>query len=345
MIGDSLIDGLSGALGSAFGNSSTLPPPRAKVSRGGGASASAGFGASLLALVAGPAQPDALTTALVAAEVKLLPAPALASCRLRFLPQTDFPSLAIGDLLTLELGAGAELIPVFSGPLALIGSRRGVLELVLASSATPLARIRRNAGYENQSFADLIKMWAGETSITPGDLDTGPTYAFVSIDAQASLWEWMARLGAAADVQVWMDADGKLNARAARGQPMTSWSWGQDLLALEVALPDPAISPFATLPSGKAREGSWSAAKKSTATATPEATGTAPGLASRPGGGKVSGRVSISVPGCAAIDLASLFALRNCPQGHGDGNWMAIAVEHRFTAAAGFTTHVTGVPA
>ena len=76
MIGDALMDSLGGALGGSTG-AGTLPPPRAKVSRGGGAPSAGGFGAELVALLTGPAQPDPLTAALVEAEVHLLP-PSLA---------------------------------------------------------------------------------------------------------------------------------------------------------------------------------------------------------------------------------------------------------------------------
>ncbi len=100
MIGDALMDSLGGALGGSSGTG-TLPPPRAKVSRGGGAASAGGFGADLVALLTGPAQPDPLTAALIEAEVRLLPAPALAACRLHFLPGNDFPALAAGDVLKL----------------------------------------------------------------------------------------------------------------------------------------------------------------------------------------------------------------------------------------------------
>ena len=50
MIGDALMDSLGGALGGSSG-AGTLPPPRAKVSRGGGAPSAGGFGAELVALV------------------------------------------------------------------------------------------------------------------------------------------------------------------------------------------------------------------------------------------------------------------------------------------------------
>ena len=355
MIGDALMDSLGGALGGSSG-AGTLPPPRAKVSRGGGAPSAGGFGAELVAMLTGPAQPDPLTAALVEAEVHLLPAPALAACRLRFLPGNDFPALATGDVLKLQLGAGDDPPAVFTGPVTLIGGASGLLELVLGAAATPLTRVRRNAGYENQGFADLIKLWAGEASLTPGDIDAGPKYAFLAIDSQASLWEWMARLGQAAGVHVWMDADARLNARASRGQPVATWGWGRDLLGLQAELHDPAITAFLGLATGKAKEGAWSAGEKPAGGAAAGAGGSPAGggmggalggaLGALSGGGaKPAGRVHITVPGCPALDIASPFALEDCPGGRGDGTWVAIAVEHRFAPGQGFITRATGVPA
>ena len=355
MIGDALMDSLGGALGGSSG-AGTLPPPRAKVSRGGGAPSAGGFGAELVAMLTGPAQPDPLTAALVEAEVHLLPAPALAACRLRFLPGGDFPALAAGDVLKLQLGAGDDPPAVFTGPVTLIGGASGVLELVLGTASAPLTRVRRNAGYENQGFADLMKLWAGEASLTPGDIDAGPKYAFLAIDAQASLWEWMARLGHAAGVHVWMDANARLNARASRGQPVATWGWGRDLLGLQAELHDPAIAAFAGLATGKAKEGAWSAGEKPAGGAAGGAGGSPAGggvggalggaLGAVSGGGaKPAGRVHITVPGCPALDIASPFALEDCPGGRGDGNWVAVAVEHRFAVGQGFITRATGVPA
>ncbi len=348
MIGDALMDSLGGALGGSTA-AGTLPPPRAKLSRGGGAPSAGGFGAELLALVAGPAQPDPLSAALVEASVRLLPAPALSSCRLRFLPRGDFPALAAGDVLKLQLGAGDDPPAVFSGPITLLGGSSGLFEVVLGAAAAPLTRVRRNAGYENQGFADLMKLWAGEASLTPGDIDAGSKYAFLAVDAQASLWEWMARLGQAAGAHVWIDAEARLNARASRGQPVATWGWGRDLLALEADLHDPAISAFTGLPTGKAKEGAWSAGEKPAGGAAAPG-GSAGGLGAAlggltGGGAKPAGRVHITVPGCPALDIASPFALEACPGGRGDGTWVAVAVEHSFAPGKGFTTRATGVPA
>ena len=40
------------------------------------------------------------------------------------------------------------------------------------------------------------------------------------------------------------------------------------------------------------------------------------------GGAKPAGRVHITVPGCPALDIASPFALEDCPGGRGDGTWV-----------------------
>ena len=165
----------------------------------------------------------------------------------------------------------------------------------------------------------------------------------------------MARLGQAAGVHVWMDADARLNARASRGQPVATWGWGRDLLGLQADLHDPAITAFGGLATGKAKEGAWSAGEKPAGGAAAGGSSPAGGgiggalggaLGALSGGGaKPAGRVHITVPGCPALDIASPFALEDCPGGRGDGTWVAIAVEHRFAPGQGFITRATGVPA
>ena len=91
--------------------------------------------------------------------------------------------------------------------------------------------------YENQSFSALLNTFAGEASIIVGDVDSGPDYAFFAIDDRLSLWEWIARLARHADVPAWTDAQGRLNARAPRGQPAARFRWGETLLDLEATVP------------------------------------------------------------------------------------------------------------
>lgn len=345
--------------------------PRVKLAKGtpGGGGLGGGLGGDLLAAAGaslGAAQADPLTDALVSLQLQLVVAPLLSSARLSFLPRADFPALANGDALSVSLSDGGTPVAVFAGKVASVAGRNGVLEVMLSGPAAALARLRRNAGYENQTFSALLNTFAGEASVTPGDIASGPDYAFFAVDDRLSLWEWIARLARHADVPAWTDAQGRLNAHAARGQPVASFRFGETLLALDATARDPATTAARIVGEGSAgRQGTqaWAWLAK-------DAQGVSAGGAGGTGGagggslindgalrnlsavaGAAAGsapaadQVRITVPGTPALDVASLFKLENCPRGQGDGQWSAVEVRHRLAAGRGFITEVMGVPA
>jgi hypothetical protein len=343
--------------------------PRVKLEKGaaGGGGGLGGFGGELLSAAAGAlgaAQPDPLTDALSSAEIHLAAAPALATCRLVFLPRSDFPALALGDALTVKLAAGAEPVPVFAGAVAKVTANRGALQVLLATPAAQLARIRRNAGYESQGFADLLNTWAGEVSLTPGRIDAGPDYAFFAVDDRLSLWDWVARIARHAGVPAWVDAQGALNATAPSGQPVASFRFGDTLLALDAHARDPVITGAHIVGEGSAgRQGSeaWSWLAKDPQGVSASAGGGLAGAVEQDGGlrdlasvaaaavgaaagaARLADMVEVRVAGTPALDVASVFELENCPNGEGDGQWSALEVRHRFSARSGFVTEVVGV--
>jgi hypothetical protein len=356
-------------LGNLFGGGAGSPgiTPRARLAKGapgvGAGGGPGGLGGELLAAAGaalGAGQPDPLTEALVSVRMQLAAAPVVAWCRLQFLPRPDFPALAAGDPITVSLADSGAPVPVFAGTVAQIARRDGRLAVLLSAPAAALARIRRNAGFENQSFSDLLGAFAGEAGLTAGDIDSGPDYAFFAIDDRLSLWDWIARLARHGDVPAWTDAQGRLNARVPRGQPVAAFSYGQTLLALEAFTRDPATTAARIVGEGSAgRQGAdawaWLAKDPQGVSA-----GGAPGAPVQNDGalrslsalaGAAAGSaapadgVQITVPGTPALDVASLFKLENCPDGAGDGTWSAIDVRHRFTVGGGFVTHVVGVPA
>jgi hypothetical protein len=351
-----------------FGSSSAPGiAPRVKLAKaagGGGGGLGGALGGDLLSEAAGAlglsaAQPDPLSEALSAVHIQLAPAPLLPTCRLSFLPRPDFPGLALGESLTVSLGDGAAPVQVFAGQVATLASRHGgALEVLLSSPASALARIRRNAGYENQSFSDLLTTWAGEAGLQTGDIDSGPDYAFFAVDDRRSLWEWIARLARHADLPAWVDADGKLNARKPAGQPVAKFTWGETLIALDAAARDPVTTAARVVGEGSAgRQGSdaWSWLAKD-----PEGISAGAGPVSQDGGlrspaavaaaasgqaaagARIADVVRISVPGTPTLDVASVFELAGCPGGYGDGQWGAVELRHRFTVT-GFVTEVLGV--
>lgn len=344
-------------------------PPAVKIARGGTASAAGGFGADLLAALGGPALPDPLTASLTAIDVHLSAAPMLSTCRLSFLPQPDFPALAPGDALSVELGFGTHLKTVFAGTITAIGVRAAAIEILLATPAAALARMRRNSGYEHQSFSALLKLWANEAGLHTGDIEAGPDYAFLAVDDRHSLWDWMARLARHAGVPVWIAADGRLHAHAPRGQPLGRWRWGEDIVALEAVARDPAITAARMVGEGSAgRQGSeawaWLAKDAQGVSASAALPGTATGAgasvqqdgalrdlaaltgaasAQASGAAQLTDGVRVRVPGAPALDVAAKFELSGCPGGYGDGVWAVREVRHRFAIGQGFTTDLTGV--
>ncbi len=333
--------------------------PRVKLEKSAGGGG--GFGADLLSAAAdvlGIARADPLTDALSSAVVHLVAAPGVSTCRLRFLPRSDFPALALADPITVKLADAGDPLPVFAGEVAKVTRSGGWLDVLLAGPAAKLARVRKHASYESQGFADLLSAWAGEAGLGTGQVDTGPDYAFFAIDDRLSLWDWVARVARHADVAAWVDATGALNARKASGQPVASYAYGATILALDAHARDPVVTGARIVGEGSAgRQGSdaWAWLAKDpqgvSAGAGPlESEGGLGDLASvasaalgaASGAARIADVVEVRVPGTPAIDVAGVFKLEGCPGGEGDGQWQALEVRHFFNARAGFVTEIVG---
>jgi hypothetical protein len=52
--------------------------------------------------------------------------------------------------------------------------------------------------------------------------------------------------------------------------------------------------------------------------------------------------VQVTVPGQAALSVGATFTLASCPQGRGDGDFVATRVQHRYDKRQGFVTQLTG---
>lgn len=333
--------------------------PRVKLEKGAGGAG--GFGAELLSAAAGligVAQADPLSDALSSAVVHLVGAPGLSTCSLRFLPRSDFPALALADPITLKLADAGEPVAVFAGEVAKVSRSGPALDVLLAGPAAKLARIRKHASYENQSFADLLGAWGGEAGVSSGRIDSGPDYAFFAIDDRLSLWDWIARVARHAGVPAWCDAAGALHAAKASGAPVATYQWGETILALDAHARDPVVTGARIVGEGSAgRQGSdaWAWLAKdpqgvsagagplaseggigSLAAAASAALGAASGAA------RVADVVEVRVPGTPVLDVASVFKLEGCPGSEGDGPWQAIEVRHFFGARSGFVTEIVG---
>jgi hypothetical protein len=344
--------------------------PVVKLVKGPAAPTGGGFGADLLSAAAGAlglgggSQPDPLTDCLSSLVVHLAPAPFVAHARLRFLPREDFPDLAPGDELAVQLGFDDNPQSVLAGRIAMLARRGdGSLDVTLASKAIMLAGQRENTGYEQQSFSDVLSQWAALAQLTPGDITSGPSYPFLAVDDRASLWDWIARLARHAGVPAWVDASGQLQAHATSGPPVRTFKYGADVLAFEATARDPMAGAASIAGEGSAGTdgatawawlakdnganqatsgdgpaiGWWSdGALRSTAAIQDAADGQAAAAK------RLATTVRVTVPGAPDIDVASPFAIEGCPNGLGDGAYSALQVRHRFDTRRGLVTELVG---
>ena len=343
--------------------------PAVKLVKGAAAAAAGGFGSDLLSAAAGALglnapQADPLTDSLSSLVVHLAAAPGIATARLWFLPRDDFPALAPGDELTVQLGYDGSPRPVLAGKVATVSSTGdGGLQVTLASKAAALAAQRENTGHEQQSFSDLLGLWAAQAELTPGDIASGPSYPFIAIDDRQSLWGWVARLARHAGVPAWVDASGQLQAHAPSGPPVKTFKYGADVLALTTATRDPMAGSASVAGEGSAGSqgaSAWAWLAKDNSANTASA-GAGPSAAIASDGAlrssdaasgaadaqaalaqRLAGTVRLSVPGAPELDIASVFAIQGCPQGRGDGSYAALVVRHRFDAGRGLVTELVG---
>ena len=356
-------------LGLPFLSDSSPAPgfrPSCKITQGPASSGGGGLLDAVASLLSAP-QADPWAENLRSVEIVQGPAPFLDTCRLLLSRSSTTPDVAVDDELGVQLGFDDSLTTVFTGKVAVLGSRRDQgLEAVLASPAQMLAQSRQNASFEQRTLGDVLRLWAGEAQVTPGDLDTGPSFPFLAVDDRRSAWEWIGVLARLAGLLAWIDADGKLNCKQPAGAPARSYHYGQDLLALRFTERVANLGEITM--GGEGAAGSqgaqaWSWLAKSADSVQASAGDGAPKRLYQEGALRdhsavdaaangISERaqalrsiVEVTVPGSPEVGVGAPFELADCPGGRGDGTYVALGVRHRYAKTRGFITELTGAAA
>jgi hypothetical protein len=348
-------------------DSSTAPGlrPGCKITQG--AAASGGGLLDAAASLLGAPQSDPWAENLRSVEISQAAAPHLDTCRLMVARGPTLPTVAVGDELGVQLGFDGSLATVFTGKVsALIGTRDQGLEVVLASPSHGLAQARQNVSFEQRTLADVVRQWAGEAQVTPGDLDTGPSFPFLAVDDRRSAWEWIAVLARLAGTMAWIDGDGKLHCKQPAGTPVRKYHYGQDVLSLSFServahLGEVTMTGEGAAGSQGAQAWSWlaksaDAVQASAGDGVPKrlyqegvlrshAAADAAANAIHERAQALCSRVVVRVPGSAEVGVGVLFELADCPGGNGDGTYQVLALRHRYAKARGFTTEISGAAA
>lgn len=336
--------------------------PRCKIAPG---TASSGGLLDAAASLLGAPQSDPWADHMRVVEISQCAAPAITTCRIDLAPGESRPDVAVDDALSVELGFDDTTTAVFTGKVAALHALpRGGLRVVLADPAHALAQTRQNTSYEQRTLSDLLRLWATEAGLTPGTLDSGPSYPFLAIDEHRSVWEWIGHLARYAGLLAWVDGAGKLHCKHPGGPPTRRYRYADDVLALTHRARTPLLGEITVIGEGAAgSQGSqaWSwLAKSSDAIRASAGTG-APQRLYQPGmlrshadiqasstgladtATRLRQQVDITVVGSPELGTGSVFALTDCPDGRGDGDHLALRVSHRYTKNHGYLTQIQGV--
>jgi hypothetical protein len=234
------------------------------------------------------------------------------------------------------------------------------LEILLASPARQLARLRQNASYQGQSFGDLARAWAGEASVPTNRVEAGTTFPFLAVDDRRSIWEWLASLARLSGLWVWVNADGQLEAAQPEAATSVVFQYARDVLSHELAEHEDFLGAFRLVGEGAASsQGSdaWSwLTKTSSGDAEASARLLAEGAlrsvdaadrASASVTARAEGarrRVQLCVLGHPGVAMSSRFALAGSPDGS-DGEYLVCSCRHRFDKQRGYRTELCGVAA
>jgi hypothetical protein len=355
-----------GLLDSFTGSSGNAPPyrPAFKIGQGaaGGGGGLMGAASGAVSSVLGSTARDPWADALQSLCTDQQLAPGVDGCTIE-VASAGLPDVALGDQLKIDLGYADQLATVYSGQVSRLQARHDqTLRIDLDNGAQSLARLRVNSSFEQQNLSGIVNKLLSEAGISAGTVNSGADFPFLAVDDRQSVWAWLAELAQACGAWVWLDADGQVQVKPGGGPAAATFTYGQDILSLQFQAQVPVAAQLTVVGEGasgsqgsdawswlskkrdpiQAQQGSGDA-RQTTQSALRNLSalqGSAQGWQARLA---ASGeRISLSVAGTTAVSLAGTFAVSGCPQGRGDGDYLATRIRHRYDKQGGFVTWLDG---
>ena len=348
----------------------TLPAvrrPSFAVRFGGGSGAGGGLGGlagtvtSALGLGGGGADPWQETV--IAMTVVCGLAPAVNTAEIWLAANERAPSAAVGDTGSISLGyEDSPPQPVFTGRVEAVRRNiHGLTRLTATDGGAALSRLRVNKSYEGQAAGDIARDLAGEAEVDTATVEPGSRFPFYVVDDRRNAYEQIASLARRCGFLAYVTPEGQLSFAppSAGGQAIQTFTYGADILALEMTEGEPPMGAVTTIGEGAAGsqgQDAWnwlvkdpSAVKGTAGSGTPErifsdpslrsagaAQQAADGVAGAAAALKVMG--SLLAPGAPAVAVGRAIAVTGAPQDALNGTYMVRGVQHRYTKRAGFTT-------
>ncbi|HEY5865034.1 MAG TPA: hypothetical protein VI542_05705 [Candidatus Tectomicrobia bacterium] len=339
----------------------TVRQPLFAISFGGGGPAAGGL-STAAGNLRGAGGTDPWQAHVVSLTLEAGCAPGVDAVEIMLSPGAAAPQVAIGDTGSVSLGyTDSAAALVFTGQVDSVRySVHGTRRITATNGGAPLARLRLNQSYEQQKAGDIVRDLASQASVETDTVENGVDLPFYILDDRRNAYQHIAALARASGYLAYMTPEGKLCfAPFTGGQAVQTFTYGVDILALDLTEASPTVGMVTTVGEGAAGSqgaDAWgwlikdpAAVRGSAGDGTPArlvvnaalrsgaaAQSAAQGMASAAALARVSGR--LLVPGAPAVVAGRAIAIASAPQDVLNGLCMVQQVQHRFAKGAGFTT-------
>lgn len=323
----------------------------------GNSGASGGLSAAV-DLVQGADDPWARSVVMVNVESGLAPFVDIATVELA--ADEEAPQVALDDEGTISLGyndSATEL--VFTAKVNDIGYNvRGTQRLGGVNGGVSLSRLRINQSYEQQSAGDIVSDLASQASVDTDTVESGVDFPFYVLDDRSNAYQHIATLARKCGYITYFTTEGKLYfGPYADGQAVQTFSYGVDILSLQVKETTPVVGSVTTIGEGAAgAEGqeAWGWLIKDPSAVTAEAgEGEAMRLksdaslrsseASQSAADSIAAAASrmaltgtIVVPGAPLVVVGSTIEIADAPNDNLNGMCMVCWVRHQYSKQQGY---------
>lgn len=334
----------------------TVRCPVFKVAFGGG-SASGGLSAAV-GLVQGADDPWARSVVTVNVESGL--APFVDAATLELAADEEAPQVGLDDEGTISLGyndGGAEL--AFTARIDNINyNLNGTQRITGINGGGVLSRLRINQSYEQQSAGDIVSDLASQAGVDTDTVESGVDFPFYVLDDRSNAYQHIAILARKSGYITYFTTEGKLYfGPYADGQAVQTFSYGVDILSLQVKETRPIFGSVTTIGQGAAgAEGqeAWGWLIKDPGAVTAEAgqgqamrlksdaslrsseasQSAADGIAAAAGRTALTG--TIVVPGAPRVVVGSSIEIADAPNDNLNGTCMVCWMRHHYSKQQGY---------
>jgi phage protein D len=330
-----------------------------------GASAAPAVRRPTLALAFGSGSSNDWAQSVVSVTIELGLAPAVDVVEIELAPSGQAPAVAVGDAGTVALGyADGATDLVFTGQIESVGrSLVGATRVTATNGGATMAALRVVQSYEQQCAGDVVRDLAGQAGVALDAVEDGIALAFYVVDGRQSAYRQVASLARACGFLSFFTPGGKLRfASSSTGQPVQTFSYAVDLLALTVTDSVPIIGAVTVVGEGAAGsqgQDAWpwlikdpSAVTGSAGSGAPARTvadramrsqdaarNAAAGIVNSAGLLNLAGR--LRAPAAPNVDVGSTIAISGAPQPELNGTCLVLGVRHRLSRSGGFTTELS----